>query len=174
MTSRLVRILAATCTAAAVVLGLSACSGSVSKDDVTKTVSAKLAEQKIVATDVTCPEDLKGEVGATTRCSFVTDDGQPVDVVAKVTSIDGSTAMYDLNLEARPIAKPLLESKVKTLLADQLQINADSVACTGDLQPQVNQKTSCAVADSTGQGTFDVTVTDVTGGAIKFSIQQTA
>ncbi|MFC7656321.1 hypothetical protein ACFQV8_07290 [Pseudonocardia benzenivorans] len=60
MTSRLVRILAATGTAAAVVLGLSACGVSVAKEDLAQSVTAKLAEQKVEAAGMTCPENLKG------------------------------------------------------------------------------------------------------------------
>ena len=170
MSFRLGRVLAATVAAAAIVIGLSACTGSVPKADVASSISQKLTEKNIAAQNVTCPADLVAEVGQSLRCEF-TVDGQPVDVVAKVTSIDGSTANYDITTEARPVAKALLESKLSTEIGKQAGVTIASTVCDGDLQPQVGQKVGCAV---TAQGepdvlNLDVTVTAVDGGAINYA-----
>lgn len=170
MTFRLGRVLAASGAAAAIVLGLSACTGAVPKDDVTKTISQKLTEKSIAAQNLTCPGDLKGEVGATLTCEF-TVEGQPVDVIATVTSVDGSTANYDVTTQARPISKDLLQQRLSAEIGTKAGVTIASTVCDGDLQPQVGQKVGC---DVTAQGEaevlkLDVTVTAVDGGSINYA-----
>jgi hypothetical protein len=165
------RALAAAGLAVAVVAGVSACSSSVPKDDVAKTIGGKLTEQGINAGGVTCPDDLEAEVGKTLRCEF-TVDGQPVDAVAKVTSIQGDQANFDITTEARPIAKALLDKKVADQVAEQLQTTVDGADCGGDLAPTVGASTTCKV--SGGGESIDVkaTVTSVDGGAINYQLEQ--
>lgn len=170
MTFRLGRVLAAGGAAAAMVLGLSACGGVVPKADVATSISQKLTEKNIAAQNVTCPADLKAEVGQSVRCEF-TVEGQPVDVVAKVTSVEGSTANYDITTEARPVSKALLERKLTDEIGKQAGVPIASTVCDGDLQPQVGQKVGCAVTakDEPEVLQLDVTVTAVDGGAINYA-----
>ena len=170
MTFRLGRVLAATGAAAAIVIGLAACTGSVPKADVASSISTQLTAKNIKAENVNCPADLVAEVGQSVRCEFVV-DGQPVDAIAKVTSINGSTANFDITTEARPVSKALLERKIGTEIGTQTGATIASTVCDGDLQPQVGQKVGCAV---TAQGEpevlkLDVTVTAVDGGAINYA-----
>ncbi len=81
-------------------LALSACSGtaSVSSDDVAQQISDQLAAQVGTAPDsVTCPSDLPAEVGATITCEL-TADGQTLPVTATVTTVDGSTVNFDIQV----------------------------------------------------------------------------
>ena len=77
-----------------------ACSEVVAKDNVAKTIMDQLQKQSIDAQHVMCPTDLQAIVGQTVRCPFMV-DGQPVDAIATVTSVDGSNVKYDITTEAR-------------------------------------------------------------------------
>jgi len=98
-----------------------ACSEVVAKDNVAKTIMDQLQKQSIDAQNVTCPTDLQAIVGQTVRCSF-TVDGQPVDAIATVTSVDGSNVKYDITTEARPIAKDLLARKITEQVGQQAKL----------------------------------------------------
>ena len=121
-----------------------ACSEVVAKDNVAKTIMDQLQKQSIDAQNVMCPTDLQAIVGQTVRCSF-TVDGQPVDAIATVTSVDGSNVKYDITTEARPIAKDLLARKITEQVAQQARLPVDSATCDDDLQPMVNATTSCTL-----------------------------
>jgi len=113
-----------------------ACSEVVAKDNVAKTIMDQLQKQSIDAQNVTCPTDLQAITGQTVRCSF-TVDGQPVDAIATVTSVDGSNVKYDITTEARPIAKDLLARKITEQVAQQAKLPVNSATCDADLQPMV-------------------------------------
>jgi hypothetical protein len=165
------RAIAATGLAVAVAAGVSACSSTVPKDDVAKTIGGKLTEQGITASGVTCPDDLEAEVGKTVRCEF-TVEGQPVDAVAKVTSIQGDQANFDITTEARPVAKALLEKKVSDQVTQQAGVAVESAECAGDLAPQVDASTTCKVTGGGESLDLDVTVTSVDGGAVNYQLQE--
>lgn len=151
--------------------GLAGCAGSVPKDDVASAIGGKLTEQGISAAAVTCPEDLEAEVGKTVRCEFAV-DGQPVDAVATVTSIEGDQANFDIVTEARPVAKDLLDRKVGEQVAGQLDVQIDTTDCSGDLQPQVNDSVTCTVTSAGESIDLLVTVTSVDGGLINYSLEE--
>ncbi|MFD7970118.1 DUF4333 domain-containing protein [Streptomyces clavifer] len=93
---------------------LTGCSGSVSvgnadpelsSDKLATTVAKKLAATTGQPTpDVTCPEDLAGKVGTTTRCTLTAGDGSTVGVTVTVTSVDGGR--IDFDIEADDTASP--------------------------------------------------------------------
>ncbi len=167
------RAVAAAATAAALMLALAACGSVLPKDQVASTIGTELGKQGIQAENVTCPEDLQAEVGKSLRCEFTT-GGQPVDVVATVTSIQGDTANYDIKTEARPIAKALLAKKVGEQVGQQAGVTVDSTDCAGDLQPKVGESTKCTVKAGAEVVDFEVTVTAVDGGQINYSINTAA
>ena len=148
-----------------------ACSDVVAKDNVAKTIMDQLQKQSINAQNVTCPADLQATIGQTVRCSF-TVDGQPVDAIATVTSVDGSNVKYDITTEARPIAKTLLASKITDQVAQQARLPVDSATCDADLQPLVNAVTTCTLISRNKPMDVTVTVTKVSGGLIKYSIKR--
>ena len=148
-----------------------ACSDVVGKDNVAKTIMDQLQKQSIDAQNVTCGNDLQAVVGQTVRCSF-TVDGQPVDAIATVTSVDGSNVKYDITTEARPIAKTLLASKITDQVAQQARLPVDSATCDDDLQPRVNAMTVCTLMSRNQPMNVTVTVTKVSGGLIRYSIKR--
>jgi hypothetical protein len=75
---------------------------SVDKDDLANEISAQLKEQVGRAPEsVECPDNLKGEVGATTRCTL-NDSGETYGVDVNVTKVDGSDVKFDLKVDDKP------------------------------------------------------------------------
>jgi hypothetical protein len=75
---------------------------SVDKKDLAKEISAQLTKQVGRAPEsVECPDDLKGEVGATTRCTL-NDGGQTYGVGVNVTKVDGTDVKFDLKVDDKP------------------------------------------------------------------------
>ena len=75
---------------------------SVDKKDLAKEISAQLTKQVGRAPEsVECPDDLKGEVGATTRCTL-SDGGKTYGVGVNVTKVDGTDVKFDLKVDDKP------------------------------------------------------------------------
>lgn len=96
-------------TAAALLTG---CSGSVSvgtseptlsKEKLADAVAGKLAAQTgQPKPGVTCPENLPGKAGATTRCTLTVSDGSSLGVTAKVTSVDDGKINFAIEADKTP------------------------------------------------------------------------
>ncbi len=94
---------------AAVGMLLGGCSASVSVGKSEPKMSAdKLATmvaEKLAATtgqpkpDITCPEDLVGKVGTTTRCTLTADDGSTLGVTVTVSSVDNDQINFDFKAD---------------------------------------------------------------------------
>src|SRR5882762_2267729 len=68
-------------------------------DEVARTISDQIAAQtKIQPPSVSCPQDLPARVGATTRCTLNAPDGT-VGVIATVTELNGTRALYDFEVD---------------------------------------------------------------------------
>lgn len=95
--------------AAAVGTLLVGCSASVNVEKSEPKLSAdKLAAtvaEKLAATtgqpkpDITCPEDLTGKVGTTTRCTLTASDGSTLGVTVTVSSVDGGNINFDIKAD---------------------------------------------------------------------------
>lgn len=153
------------------VLALAACTDPVRSSTLAKVIMDQLQKQNIAAENVTCPGDLRAAVGETERCTF-TVDGQPVDAIATVTSIDGSHVEYDITTEARPIAKDLLARKVMQQVTQQAGKQVDSATCKSDLQPMPSASARCTLVMEGKPMDVTVVVTGVNGGRISFSIKK--
>ncbi|MFE4416140.1 DUF4333 domain-containing protein [Streptomyces sp. NPDC056821] len=85
------------------------CSASVSVGSSTPKLSKdKLADavaEKLAATtgqpkpDVTCPEDLVGKVGTTTRCKLTADDGSTLGISVTVSSVEGKQINFGIKAD---------------------------------------------------------------------------
>ncbi|WP_181784950.1 DUF4333 domain-containing protein [Pseudonocardia pini] len=97
MNARIARIIGTVAAAGGLLLGLSACSMSVSSDDVKSEITRVVQEQlQADPSAVDCPSNLDATVGATLTC-HVTIPDRSFDVVAKVTQVDGSDVKFDIN-----------------------------------------------------------------------------
>jgi hypothetical protein len=75
---------------------------TVDKNDLAKEISAQLEKQVGHAPDkVDCPDDLKGEVGATTRCTL-NDGSDTYGVAVNVTKVEGTDVKFDLKVDDKP------------------------------------------------------------------------
>ena len=84
-----------------VALAFAACgTGSVSSDELEKTVSTKLKQQVGVAPkSVACPDTgLEAKVGAKVTCVLTADNGDKVDVFLTATKVDGSNVNFDFKV----------------------------------------------------------------------------
>ncbi|MFH5210629.1 DUF4333 domain-containing protein [Antrihabitans spumae] len=98
-------VLAALASAALVSAGCSVSVGTakVDKDDLAKQISTELeAEVGEAPDEVTCPDDLKAEVGATLTCQL-TGRGETYDVTVTVTSVDDDdNVKFDIKVADQP------------------------------------------------------------------------
>ncbi|MGW5125555.1 DUF4333 domain-containing protein [Streptomyces sp. NPDC004069] len=105
------RLSAATSILSAVAAGalLVGCSASVniggstpklSKDKLADTVAEKLAATTgRPKPDITCPENLAGKVGTTTRCTLTAEDGSTLGISVTVTSVEGKQINFDIKAD---------------------------------------------------------------------------
>ncbi|MER6139822.1 DUF4333 domain-containing protein [Streptomyces sparsogenes] len=78
-----------------------------SSDKLATTVADKLAASTGQAKpDITCPDDLVGKDGTTTRCKLTADDGSTLGVTVTVTSVDGSRINFDVKADDTPTPAP--------------------------------------------------------------------
>jgi hypothetical protein len=88
----------------ALVAVLTACgAGDLAADDVATKAEDALEEQVGVRPEISCPEDLPADVGASTRCTFTAgDDPTEYGVQVTVTSVDDDAVRFDVEVEDRP------------------------------------------------------------------------
>jgi hypothetical protein len=156
--------------AAALLGGVAGCAGSLPADQVGSTIVAQLGEQGVTVDGarVTCPDDVPIDAGRTVVCGF-TADGQPVDAVARLSSVDGPTVNLDVSTAARPVPRARLEDEVTRRLA-RGGVRADRTTCDGDLPPRVGRTQACTSSSSGRDVALTTTVTAVRGGLVRFAI----
>lgn len=170
---RRARLVALMALSGALVAGLSGCgASSVPADEVGSTIVTQLKGQGVTVDNdaVTCPGDLPAEAGQTVRCGF-TAGGQPVDAVAKVSSVDGGTVNFDITTEAKPVPQAVLEKAVTEQVV-KAGLPAEKVTCGGQLQPQAGQIQTCTVTGGGQEVALKTTVSEVRGGLVNFTIEQ--
>lgn len=86
----------------ALALGLGACSGgtpTVDRAEVEEQVSAELEKEVGVAPDdISCPDDLTGEVGETMRCTLTAGEDE-LGVSLEVTEVDGEDVRFSIEVD---------------------------------------------------------------------------
>ena len=86
-------------------VGLSACGGTavLSADEVATKAEDALEQQIGVRPSISCPDDVKAEVGATTRCTLTApDDPTEYGVSIKVNEVNGTNATFDIQVDDKP------------------------------------------------------------------------
>lgn len=165
-------------TAALVVAGLagvalSGCSVSVSsgvsvsRTNLEKDISQRLAKAGQKPQTVTCKDDLKGEVGKTTRCEVVLSSTNAFEPVVTVTKVEGTTVSYDM----RPaVSKAQLDRSVAKLVSEASGVDVDSVNCEGGLDGKEGTETHCEVTANGVTSRRTVVVTKVDGLMMNFNV----
>ncbi len=76
---------------------IAGCSRSLPADNVEQELERQLSTQDFVP-DVSCPEDLSGEVGATIVCRSTLADGIAIDITVMATEVDGDQVRYEFEV----------------------------------------------------------------------------
>lgn len=77
-------------------LGLVGCSAYVEQDELEKQVSSSISQKGMKVDSVECPDDLDGEVDATTTCTVTVPGGTEVKTDITVTSVDGDQVRFNI------------------------------------------------------------------------------
>jgi hypothetical protein len=89
----------------ALAFGLAACSGTatLSAEEVANGAEDALEQEVGQRPDITCPDDVEAKVGNETRCTL-TAEGLPGEygVSVKITSVEGDTANFDVQVDSEP------------------------------------------------------------------------
>jgi hypothetical protein len=85
----------------ALVVGLSACGGALPAEDVADAVADVFESDLGFRPDLTCPDDLAAEVGATVRCTAGV-DGETYGATVAVTSVDGDGTAFEVQVDGEP------------------------------------------------------------------------
>jgi hypothetical protein len=139
----------------------------VSKADLQKDISNRVAEAGQVAQSVTCPEDLVGEVGKTTRCTVTKSATSSYEVLVTVSSVEGSNVNYDV---IPVMSKTQLESAISQQLAHDTSAPVDLVVCKSGLDGKVGAVAHCLVTAGGVTGPRAVQVTSVSGFGMSFIV----
>ena len=85
-------------------LGLAGCgAGTLEASTIEEGVADALEEQVGVRPDISCPDDIPAEVGAETECTLsVADDPAEYPVSVRVSSVEGDTANFDVEVGDAP------------------------------------------------------------------------
>jgi hypothetical protein len=78
------------------VLGLSACSSTVSTDDLETQVEKLAVEEGVDVDSVDCPDALPAEVDESVVCTVTQKDGKELDLDVTTTSVEGDTVNFDV------------------------------------------------------------------------------
>lgn len=73
-------------------------SASAAADQVSDALEAEVGR---APEEVTCPDDLDAEVGNEMRCTLV-DSGESYGVTVRITSVEGDTAEFDIEVDEEP------------------------------------------------------------------------
>jgi hypothetical protein len=156
--------------AAGIVLAMLGFFGSsVPRADVAAGISTQLASRGVTATTVDCPQDLPAKVGESVRCTY-TVDGKPVGVTAKVSSLQGDNAVFDITSDAPLVTREdvagAIDDYVKTL-----SYTADgATTCPGALIGETGRSVRCEFTVGGQPVDATATVSSVTDSKAKFDI----
>lgn len=79
-------------------LVLAGCTRSLAADDIERELERRLSTQDFVP-EVTCEDDLPGEVGSSITCDSVLADGLDVEITVTATHVDGDQVRYQFAVE---------------------------------------------------------------------------
>lgn len=169
----LVRAVAAAAVVVSAAVGCSFTAGSgpptVSKADLEKDITQRLADADQKPQSVTCSGDLEGVVGKTTTCEVVLSDTNAIEPVVEVTKVDGTTVNYEMT---PALSQEQLEKAVANLVTETAGDDVTGVTCDGGLEGTEGTETNCSM--QLGGEPLDtvVTVTTVDGLMMNFEVNQ--
>ncbi|MBI3212297.1 MAG: DUF4333 domain-containing protein [Mycobacterium sp.] len=153
---------------------LSGCSFSigtptVSAADLQNDISSRLEKAGEKPQSVTCKDDLKGEVGQTTRCEVVLSATNAFEPIVAVTKVDGSTVSYEMT---PALSQEQLQKQVGDLVSTQNGIEVENVTCESGLEGKKDNTAKCTLESGGDKLDAVVTVTKVDGLMMNFSVDE--
>jgi hypothetical protein len=152
-------------------IAAAACSSGprmVSKDDIAKQITSKMTDAAGNKPDsVTCPDGLKGEVGAQLNCAMKI-KGQDYNVNVTATSVKGDDVQFDM---VETVDKNLFASKLRDQLTEKVGRKPDSVTCPDNLKGTPGSTLRCELKDGGETYGVTVTVTNVDAGDVHFDFK---
>ncbi|WP_233209322.1 DUF4333 domain-containing protein [Mycobacterium sp. ENV421] len=141
---------------------------AVSRTDLENDITQRLQKAGEKPQTVTCAENLRGEVGKTTRCEVLLNGADSFDLVVTATKIDGEKISYSMVPAA---SKEQLDKLVAKTVSQSAGAAVDSADCDGGLDGKQGAEAHCDVT-AAGQTTrHTVTVTKVEGLMMYFHVQ---
>jgi Domain of unknown function (DUF4333) len=160
---RLLVVVSVAVTAGAVLCGCSVSASvggaTVSAAKLQDDISSKLEKAGKKPQSVTCHGDLKGEPGATTDCTIVTDDNTFEGHVT-ATKVDGDTISYTTSPS---LTKDQLEKAVTDIEVQQNNLEVTAATCKSGLDGIEGKTADCTVEASGDSADIVVTVEKVDG-----------
>lgn len=139
----------------------------VSREGLATDISVRLAHAGQRPVSVSCPEDLLGQVGATTRCAVVMSETNSFEPRVTVTSVAGDKISYDV---IPAVSKSQLEASVSAQVSQSSRTPVQGVACESGLDGTVGATAHCAVTAAGATVRRTVEVTTVTGFAMNYQV----
>jgi hypothetical protein len=169
MANSIARMILVSGAMAGLIVGMAGCSSGpkvVSKGDVANQITSKMTDASGNKPDsVSCPDDLKAQVGAQLNCEMKV-KGQTFNVNVTVSSVKGDQANFDM---VETVDKNQVASQISDQLAEQVGRKPDSVACPDNLKGTEGATLRCELTDQGQAYGVTVTVTGVQGGAVNFN-----
>lgn len=131
-------------------------------------VDRQLIENGVPDPRTSCAGPVPAESGKSVRCSFVGQDGTPVDILVTIRETDGTTATFDLTAQERPLDRDGLARSLTAALGADPSGSADDTSCDHDLQLARGSTATCVVTRAGETFTVTVTTTGVTDGEIDY------
>jgi hypothetical protein len=144
---------------------------AVSKTDLEKDITQRLQKAGEKPQTVTCAENLRGEVGKTTRCEVLLNGSDSFDLVVTATKIDGENISYSMVPAA---SKEQLDKLVVKTVSQSSGAAVESADCDGGLDGKTGAEAHCDVTAAGETTRHTVTVTKVEGLMMYFHVQPAA
>jgi hypothetical protein len=144
-------------------------SGSVARADVAAGISTQLGGRGVTAASVDCPQDLRAEVGESVRCTY-TVDGKPVGVTARVTTLQGDQAVFDITSDAPLVTREDVAAAIDDHLEGRSYATDGPTSCPTALIGEQGRSVRCEFAVGGQPVDAVATVSSVADGRAEFDI----
>jgi hypothetical protein len=139
----------------------------VSKEDLQKDISRRVTNAGQTPQSVTCPDDLVGEPGQSTRCEVTMSATSSFEPIVTVTSVQGTKVNYDVT---PAVSKTQLETAVSQMVANSTKEPVASVSCESELQGKLGAVAYCDVSAGGATTRRTVEVTNVSGLLMNYGV----
>jgi hypothetical protein len=142
-------------------------SATVSKADLQTDISQRLTAAGQTPQSVTCPSDLVGQLGQTTRCDVTMSPTNGFEPVVTVTGLQGSKVNYDITAS---VSTTQLEAAVSQMVANSTKTQPDAVSCQSGLDGKAGALAYCDVTTHGATSRRTAQVFEVSGLAMKYAL----